>query len=115
MAKPTVQSAPAAVSPSRQAAAEVHSLLSTLIEKRREELAEIEQMVQRYERRIQKEEQAYRSMSPLRKMLTGKKPDHHAAVEYIHYVKKPLERARQLREEIAKYEAMSAIGGEPVE
>ncbi|MEK0316397.1 hypothetical protein [Cohnella sp. 56] len=108
MAKPIVQ-VPALAVPTKQAA-EVHSLLDTLIEKRREEVAEIEQMVARYERRIQMQEQAYRAMSPLRKMLTGKKPDHHAAVEYIHYVKKPLEKARRLREEIASYEAMKLNG-----
>lgn len=108
MAKPIVQ-VPSLAVPTKQAA-EVHSLLDTLIEKRREEVAEIEQMVARYERRIQMQEQAYRAMSPLRKMLTGKKPDHHAAVEYIHYVKKPLEKARRLREEIASYEAMKLSG-----
>ncbi len=69
-------------------------------------MEEIEQMVERYERRVRKEEQAYRSLSPLRRMLTGKKPDHHLAVEYIHYVKKPMEKARLLREEINRYRAM---------
>ncbi|CAI6046793.1 hypothetical protein [Cohnella sp. JJ-181] len=108
MTKPIVQTISASGVPARHA--EVHSLLDALIEKRLEEVAEIEQMVQRYERRIQKEEQAYRTMSTLRKFLSGKKPDHHAAVEYIHYVKKPLEKARHLREEIARYETMKQNG-----
>ncbi|MFC3798532.1 hypothetical protein [Cohnella sp. GCM10012308] len=108
MTKPVVQGIPPSAALSRQA--EVHSLVDALIEKRLEEVAEIEQMVQRYERRVQKEEQAYRTMSTFRKFLSGKKPDHHAAVEYIHYVKKPLEKARKLREEIARYEAMKLNG-----
>ncbi|CAM3837315.1 hypothetical protein COLU111180_10170 [Cohnella lubricantis] len=86
--------------------AEVFSFLESLIEKRQQEIADIEEMVERYERRIRKEEQAYRTMSPIRRMLAGKKPDHHVAVEYIHYVKKPMEKARLLREEIRRYREM---------
>jgi len=90
----------------RRKPGEVHSLLEALIAKREQEIAEIEQMVERYERRIRMEEQAYRSMSTLRRMFSGKKPDHHLAVEYIHYVKKPMERVRKLRQEISGYQAM---------
>ncbi|MBB6669672.1 hypothetical protein [Cohnella nanjingensis] len=93
-------------SASHRRSAEVHSLLEALIAKREEEVAEIEELVERYERRLRMEEQAYRSMSALRRMFNGKKPDHHLAVEYIHYVKKPMEKVRQLRAEIARYEAM---------
>ncbi|WP_168123284.1 hypothetical protein [Paenibacillus sp. HB172176] len=84
--------------------AEVHSLLQNLIEKRKQEIFEIEQMVERYERKVRMEEQAYRKMSALRRMLTGKKPDHHIAVEYIHYVKNPMEKVRLLREELEQYQ-----------
>lgn len=91
---------------SRRKNAEVFSFLESLIEKRRQEIAEIEEMVERYERRIRKEEQAYRTMSPIRRMLAGRKPDHHVAVEYIHYVKKPMEKARLLREEIRRCQEM---------
>lgn len=90
----------------KKKAAEVHSLLAALIAKREQEIVDIEQMVERYERRLRKEEQAYRSLSPLRRMLSGKKPDHHLAVEYIHYVKKPMEKVRLLREEVSRYYAM---------
>jgi hypothetical protein len=86
--------------------ADVHSLLDALIDSKMSAITEIEQIVERYERRLRKEEQAYQAMSPIRRMLAGKKPDHNLAVEYIHYVKKPLERVRELRAEIAKYEAM---------
>lgn len=98
----------------RRKAAEVHSLLEALIVKREQEILEIEQLVERYERRLRLEEQAYRSMSTFRRMLTGKKPDHHLAVEYIHYVKKPMEKARLLRLEVSKYQDM-LNGSVPVE
>lgn len=88
----------------RRKSAEVHSLLEALIVKREQEIIEIEQMVERYERRIRLEEQAYHSMSTFRRMLTGKKPDHHLAVEYIHYVKKPMEKVRLLRLELVDFQ-----------
>jgi acetyl-CoA carboxylase alpha subunit len=90
----------------KKKAAEVHSLLEALITRREREIEEMEQMVDRYERRLRKEEQAYRTFSPLRRMLSGKKPDHHLAVEYIHYIKKPMEKVRLLREENERYRAM---------
>ncbi|MFC5701212.1 hypothetical protein ACFPVX_07940 [Cohnella faecalis] len=104
MNEPASSASPAPTS--RRKTAEVHSLLETLILKRESEIAEIEQMVDRYERRLRMEQQAYRTMSPIRRMLAGKKPDHHLALEYIHYVKKPMERVHSLREEIGKYRAM---------
>ncbi len=62
---------------------------------------DIEQVVERYEIKRMKEERAYQTMSSFRRMFSGKKPDHHLAVEYIHYVKKPMEQVRKLRAEIA--------------
>ena len=81
-------------------AADVYPFLEAYIAKKENEIADIEQMVQRYEKRRQAEERAYQSMSSLRRLLSGKKPDHHLAVEYIHYVKKPLEKVRALRQDI---------------
>ncbi|TBL70118.1 hypothetical protein EYB31_34120 [Paenibacillus thalictri] len=81
-------------------AAEVYPFLEIYIARREQKIAEIEQIIERYEKKRMMEERAYRTMSPLRRMFTGKKPDHHLAVEYIHYVKKPMEQMRQLRMEI---------------
>jgi hypothetical protein len=82
--------------------ADVVPFLEAYIAKKEEEIAEIEQMVSRYEERRLKEERAYQSMSSLRKLLSGKKPTHHLAVEYIHYIKQPMERVRLLRLEIER-------------
>ncbi|WP_274652412.1 hypothetical protein [Paenibacillus humicola] len=90
-------------SPSRvkhRKAAEVIPFLEAYIAKKEQEIAEIEQMVERYEKRRLLEERAYQSMSALRRLLSGKKPDHHLALEYIHYVKKPMEKVRALRLEV---------------
>ena len=84
----------------RRKAAEVLPFLETYIARKEQQVAEIEQVVERYEKKRLMEERAYQSMSSFRRMLTGKKPDHHLAVEYIHYVKKPMEQVKKLREEI---------------
>ncbi|WP_239696769.1 hypothetical protein [Paenibacillus oryzisoli] len=81
-------------------AAEVLPFLEAFITRREQQAREIEQVVERYEVKRMKEERAYQTMSSFRRMLTGKKPDHHLAVEYIHYVKKPMEQVRKLRAEI---------------
>ena len=87
-------------------AAEVIPFLEAYITKKEQEIAEIEQMVQRYEKRRMMEERAYQSMSTFRRLLSGKKPDHHLAVEYIHYVKKPMEKVRALRIEVENARAI---------
>lgn len=87
-------------------AAEIFPFLEAYIARREQQVAEIEQVVERYERKRLKEERAYQSMSSFRRMFSGKKPDHHLAVEYIHYVKKPMEQVRKLREEIDQARAI---------
>jgi hypothetical protein len=81
-------------------AGEVFPFIDAYVAKKEQEIAEIEQMVERYEKRRLMEDRAYQSMSTLRRMLTGKKPDHHLALEYIHFVRKPMEKVRALRLEI---------------
>jgi hypothetical protein len=81
-------------------AAEVYPFLETFIARKEEQIVEMEQLIERYEKKRQMEERSYQSMSGLRRMFAGKKPDHHLAVEYIHYVKRPMEQIRQLRLEV---------------
>ena len=85
---------------SKRKAAEVYPFLDAYIARKEEQIAEIEQVIERYEKKRLMEERSYQSMSALRRMFAGKKPDHHLAVEYIHYVKKPMEQIRALRAEI---------------
>jgi len=87
-------------------AADVLPFLEAYIARKEQQAAEIEQVVERYEIKRMKEERAYQAMSSLRRMLSGKKPDHHLAVEYIHYVKKPMEQVKKLRAEIEQARAI---------
>ncbi|MFD1956138.1 hypothetical protein ACFSL6_18645 [Paenibacillus thailandensis] len=96
----------------RRIAAEVLPFIDAYISKKEQEIAEIEQMVERYEKRRLAEDRAYQSMSTLRRFLSGKKPDHHLAVEYIHFVKKPMEKVRELRMELENARAIQ-LGSAP--
>jgi hypothetical protein len=96
------------ISVEKRKAAEVYPFLEAYIAKREQQISDIMQMVERYEKKRMKEEQAYQTMSPLRRMLSGKKPDHHIAVEYIHYVRKPMQQVKQLRSEIGNARAILA-------
>lgn len=84
----------------KRKAAEIFPFLEVYIAKREHQIAEIVQMIERYEKKRMMEERAYQAMSPLRRMLSGKKPGHHIAVEYIHYVRKPMEQVKNMRIEI---------------
>ncbi|WP_282937076.1 hypothetical protein [Paenibacillus sp. RC67] len=90
----------------KRKAAEVLPFLEAYVARKEEQIAEIEQVIERYEKKRLMEERSYRAMSSFRRMFAGKKPDHHLAVEYIHYVKKPMEQIRQLRLEIEKAKAV---------
>lgn len=84
----------------KRKAADVYPFLEAYIARKEEQIAEIEQVIERYEKKRMMEERIYQSMSTFRRIFAGKKPDHHLAVEYIHYVKKPMEQIRLLRAEI---------------
>ncbi|WP_258881374.1 hypothetical protein [Paenibacillus sp. sptzw28] len=109
MMDPIVNAVPSRMKPRK--AADVIPFLETYISKKEQEIAEMEQMVDRYEKRRMMEERAYQSMSTLRRLLSGKKPDLHLAVEYIHYVKKPMEKVRALRLEVENARAILRNSG----
>ncbi len=81
-------------------ALEIYPFISSYVEMKQRMIDDIESVVKRYENKRIKEESAYQTMSPLRRIFAGKKPDHHVAVEYIHYVRKPMEQVRRLKAEI---------------
>lgn len=90
----------------KRKAAEVYPFLEAYIARKEEQIAEIEQVIERYEKKRMMEERSYQSMSVFRRVFTGKKPDHHLAVEYIHYVKKPMEKIREIQAEIDQAKAI---------
>lgn len=86
--------------PEKRKSAEIYPFVEAYIARKQQQIDEILRVVERYEKKRMMEEQAYQTMSPLRRVTSGRTPDHHLAVEYIHYVKKPMEQVRKLRAEI---------------
>lgn len=52
--------------------------------------------IEQYEKRRAQQQAAYHKMSPLRKLFSGKAPNHHLAVEYMVYVKQPMQEIAHL-------------------
>jgi acetyl-CoA carboxylase alpha subunit len=97
--------------------ADIYTFLEAYIAKREQQIAEIMQLVERFEKKRLAEERSYQSVSPLRRIFSAKKPDQRVALEYVHHVKKPLEQVKRLRAEIEEVRAMlrKSQAGEPVE
>lgn len=91
--------------------ADIIPFLEAYIARKQHQIDDILQTVERYEKKRSMEERAYQTMSPLRRLIAGKKPDHHLAVEYIHYVRKPMEQVKKLRSEIEAAKALLAGEG----
>lgn len=59
------------------------------------------QKIDAYEKKKLQEQVAYHKMSAFRKLLAPRTPTHHLAVEYLVYVKEPLEEIDKLNKEIS--------------
>ncbi|MBP1993469.1 hypothetical protein [Paenibacillus eucommiae] len=82
-------------------AADIYPFLEAYISRKEQQAAEIERVVERYEIKRLKEERAYQTMSPLRRVFSSKKSAHQLALEYMHHVKKPMEQVKRIRQEIS--------------
>lgn len=52
------------------------------------------------------EDLVYQSMGRLRRFLSAKRPEHHLAVEYMVYVKRPLQEIHDLQADIRRIEEL---------
>lgn len=69
--------------------------------KREKLIKNLNQKIEIYEKKKVQEQVAYHKMSAFRKLLAARTPDHHLAVEYLVYVKQPLEEIEKLNREIS--------------
>lgn len=77
-------------------AEELTNYLCEIKAKRLSYIAELHGRIERYEKRRAQQQAAYHKMSSLRKLFSGKAPDHHLAVEYMVYVRQPMQEIAQL-------------------
>ena len=64
-------------------------------------IAKLHGQIEQYEKRRAQQQAAYHKMSPIRKLFSGKAPDHHVAVEYMVYVRQPMKEIAKLTDENA--------------
>ncbi|HJV46849.1 MAG TPA: hypothetical protein VJ824_14120 [Bacillota bacterium] len=76
---------------------------------RKEKTESLALKIEQFEKKRMAEERMYRSLSPLRKLIVGKRPDHHLAVEHMVYVKRPLQEIDELSFQIRLIEQLEKL------
>lgn len=83
----------------------LNSLLKMKI-KRESLIKKLQQQIDTYEKKRAQEQAAYHRMSGLQKLLAGKIPEHHRAVEHLVYVKQPKDEIEKINRELSMIEWM---------
>ncbi|MNT26023.1 hypothetical protein D3C72_1615740 [compost metagenome] len=79
-------------------------IIQSLVRKKQDDIEYIKNKIAQYEQKRRKEEAMYQSLSPIRKLFTGRPPSHHTAVEYMVYVKEPFKKIEVIKREIRELE-----------
>ena len=80
--------------------------LNKMKAKREVLVKKIQQQIETYEKKRAQEQITYHKMSGLRKLLAGKTPPHHRAVEHLVYVKQPMDEIEKINRELSMIEWM---------
>ncbi|USB31800.1 hypothetical protein [Paenibacillus sp. YPG26] len=79
-------------------------IIQSLVRRKQEDIEYIKAKIAQYEQKRRKQETLYQSLSPFRKLFTGRPPSHHTAVEYMVYVKEPFRKVEVIKKEIRQLE-----------
>lgn len=79
-------------------------LLEDMLQLRENQVRMLVEKVEKYEHKRNAEERVYQSMGPFRRLLAAKRPEHHLAVEYMVYVKRPLQEINEKQADMKKIE-----------
>ncbi|MCQ6267357.1 hypothetical protein M1K46_17105 [Fictibacillus sp. WQ 8-8] len=77
---------------------ELLKMLQFMKTKKEQEIERIKNKINKYVQKKNAEDAFYQSLSPFRKLFTGRSPSHHQAVEYIAHVKEPLKQIDKLKQ-----------------
>ncbi|GGE26502.1 hypothetical protein GCM10011391_01010 [Pullulanibacillus camelliae] len=80
--------------------------LKIIQEQKEQEIVLLKDKIQKYEQKRQTEDALYQSRSPLRKLFSGRPPNHHQAVEYLVHVKDRLNKIKRIKQEITTLQAL---------
>ncbi|TYR80627.1 hypothetical protein FZC66_09640 [Priestia megaterium] len=75
-------------------------ILTTIKEIKEQEIEMIKEKINKYEQKKRAEETWYQSLSPFRKIFTGRPLNHHQAVEYRVYVKNRFKKIEQIKQQL---------------
>ncbi|MEW9667810.1 hypothetical protein [Ammoniphilus sp. 3BR4] len=79
-------------------------LLEEMLHLREKQVRGLVEKVEQYENKRNAEERVYQSMGPFRRLLAAKRPEHHLAVEYMVYVKRPLQEINDIQADMKRIE-----------
>lgn len=79
---------------------ELFILLERVKAKKEEDVEELKNRIDKYEQKRRAEEALYQSMSPIRRLFTGRPASHHQAVEYMVHVKERFKKIDAIKRSI---------------
>ncbi|WP_138493593.1 hypothetical protein [Paenibacillus pinistramenti] len=79
---------------------ELVRLVERLIIVKEEDIEGLKEKINQYEQKRRKEKALYQSMSPLRRLFTGRPASHHQAVEYMVHVKERFKKIDTIKSSI---------------
>ncbi len=68
---------------------------------REKKILSLQDRMKKYELKLAQQQAAYHRMSAFRRLITGRPPDNHLAVEHLVYIKQPLHEIEKLNMEIS--------------
>ncbi|WEG12310.1 hypothetical protein PU629_19785 [Pullulanibacillus sp. KACC 23026] len=80
----------------------IKQVLKTVLTKKEESIQSLRDKILKYEQKSRAEDAFYQSLSPLRKLFTGRAPSHHRAVEYMVNVKDRLKKIEDLKRQVTE-------------
>jgi hypothetical protein len=89
--------------------------LTDMKREREERIGKLQERIEQYEKRRAQEEAAYRKMPVFRRWISGRTPDHHLAVEYMVYVKRPMQEIEKMMAAIRRIDKIIEIINQNVE
>ncbi len=77
--------------------AQLTNWLHTLLNKKEDEISTLRERIIKFEQKVRAQDAFYQSLSPIRKLFTGRAPSHHQAVEYMVNVKDRMRKIETLK------------------
>lgn len=95
------------------ATSSIQTILKDTLEKKEREIQALRDKILKYEQKNRAEGAFYQSLSPLRKLFTGRPPSHHRAVEYMVNVKDRMKKIESYKIQVNELNTLLESAREP--